>query len=229
MLACAAMSSRLSITTRSGWRGVATARTVSCGSSSRDRADAGQHRARARAPVHGTSRARGLAGDPLALAVGERGAAIQADAAIFMRIHGRPRVMRERKPLLSSRASSPSPRFDVDARSRSRAMPLPVHLRIRILASPRPRAPTPAAISASAQGGVRPGGARLERHVGGRAARALAAPRRSAATSACGLAGALVPAFADDAAVACTITQPTRGLGVVVYSAALGELAARAP
>ncbi len=98
--AAGSVSRRLSTTMRRGWRGVSTARTLSCGSSAltvpmpvrmaQARARQAWPSARASAPViHWLW--------PLCRAVMP-----SRLAALFMRTHGRPRRMREKKPMFSS-------------------------------------------------------------------------------------------------------------------------------
>ena len=73
-----------------------------------------------------------------------------------MRTHGRPRVIRDTKPMLSSRAASASSAaVDRDAGGAQAREPAPATSGFgsSIAATTRP---TPAAISASAHGGVRP-------------------------------------------------------------------------
>ena len=106
MRAFGGVSTWLSITTRSGWRGVSTSRTVSCGSSAFTvpaPVAMAQARARQRWPSVRASGPVIHCDLPLASAV--RPSSV---AAIFMRTQGRPRVMRETKPMLSSLASSSS-------------------------------------------------------------------------------------------------------------------------
>ncbi len=77
-------------------------------------------------------------------------------AAIFMRIQGRPRVMRAKNPTFSSRASSsfsPCSTSIPAARSFEKPVPATFGLGSPIAATTRF---TPAAMIASTQGGVRP-------------------------------------------------------------------------
>jgi hypothetical protein len=77
-------------------------------------------------------------------------------AATFKRNQGRPRVMRETKPMLSSLASaSSSPLATAMPAAARRARPCPATRGFGSGIATTTRA-TPAAISASAQGGVRP-------------------------------------------------------------------------
>ena len=81
-----------------------------------------------------------------------------SDMAAFIRTHGRPRVMREKKPIFSSWASSasgPDSTATSIPAAASRAMPCPATSGFgsSIAATTRAR---PASTSASAQGGVRP-------------------------------------------------------------------------
>ena len=77
-------------------------------------------------------------------------------AAIFTSIHGRPRVMRETKPMFSSRASvSRIPASAAMPASRSFRSPLPATWGFGSCIAATTRA-TFAAIKASAHGGVRP-------------------------------------------------------------------------
>ncbi len=146
--------SLLSTSTRKGWRAVSTARTVICGLSS----------STVPMPVR-TAQARARQAWPSARAAGPvihwlspDGSAVRLSrlAAIFIRTHGRPRVMRETKPIFISRASFSS-------RPQRTSMPA-----VRSVVRPRPdtsglgssiaaitRASL-ASISAFAQGGVRP-------------------------------------------------------------------------
>ena len=141
--------------TRSGWRGVATrahgelrvVRAARCrcrsGSRRRARATRARRRAPARPVIHWLP--------PFASAV--RPSRL---AAIFMRTHGRPRVMRERKPALSSRASRssrPTSTCDAGGAQAAGAPPAASGFGSGIAATTRA---TPAATSASTHGGVRP-------------------------------------------------------------------------
>jgi hypothetical protein len=140
--------------TRSGCRGVGTSRTVRAGSSSctvpmPDRM--AQALARQRWP---SRRAAG----PVIHWLAPFSSAVTPSKveAVFRRTHGRPRVMRDTKPTLSSRASASStPQSVAMPAADSRASPCPATSGFgsRIAATTRA---TPAAISASAQGGVRP-------------------------------------------------------------------------
>ena len=77
-------------------------------------------------------------------------------AATFRRSHGRPRVMRETKPILSSRASfSSNPQAVSIPAARNFASPLPATSGFGSLIAATTRE-TPAASKASAHGGVRP-------------------------------------------------------------------------
>ncbi|MNT05795.1 hypothetical protein D3C72_1404330 [compost metagenome] len=147
-------SSRESTSTRCGWRGVAMARTVSAGLSSRTvpmpvriahaRARQAWPSSRAAWPViHWLV--------PSCSAVPP-----SIDAATLMRTHGSPRVMRETKPIFRSRASfSSRPQRTSTPASRNRCRPRPDTDGLGSSMAATTRA-TPARTSASAHGGVRP-------------------------------------------------------------------------
>ena len=140
---------------------------------------------------------------------------------------GRPSRSRSRKPALIS------PPRRRTARSRRRCRPRAAArcpARRRADRDPRSaarRGATPAAISASAQGGVLPQWrARLERDIGGGAARLRAGARQRLGLG-MRAAARLRPAAADDAP-SLTMTQPTVGLGQVAPSAAARQRERRA-
>ena len=151
-------SSRESITTRSGWRAVSTRRTSSRGlsastvpmpvSSAPARLRQAWPSARAAGPViHWLT--------PLCRAV-----APSSEAATFMRTQGRPRSMRLKKPIFSSRVAWASgwvagSTSTTTPAARSRATPWPLTSGLGSVCATTTRA-TPAAISASQHGGVRP-------------------------------------------------------------------------
>ena len=189
MRAAGGVCSRESTITRSGWRGVGTSRTSSRGLSSStvpmpvSSADARlRHRwpsPRAASPViHWLA--------PLSSAVRP-----SSEAAIFMRTQGRPRCMREKKPMFSSRAAramSPSARSTLMPAARSRAMPWPATSGFGSTQATTTRA-MPASISASQHGGVRPWcaqGSRLTQTVAPRRSWPAARAAASAMASACG-------------------------------------------
>ena len=154
MRALGGVSRRESTTTRSGWRAVATRRTSRRGSSSRTvptpvrtalaRLRQAWPSARAASPViHWLV--------PSASAVRP-----SSETAAFRRSQGRPRSMRETKPMLSSRDASPSPSHSTAMpAASSRAAPRPETSGFGSRSAMTTRA-TPAATSASAHGGVRP-------------------------------------------------------------------------
>ena len=117
-------------------------------------ADAGEDRAGARAPAMAVG-ARGLAGDPLALAVRERRAAVEARRDLHA--HPRPaaRHARDEADVQLARFVGQQPDVDGDpgARAAARAPCAAAGLGSAIAATTRP---TPAAITASVHGGVRP-------------------------------------------------------------------------
>ncbi len=81
-----------------------------------------------------------------------------SDAATFIRTHGLPRSMREKKPMLSSREAAPhSPPTTSTSMpaARKRAMPRPATCGFGSSMATTTLA-TPASISASQHGGVRP-------------------------------------------------------------------------
>ena len=124
----------------------------------------GQHRADADQDrvVRGAQQlavgARGLAGDPAALAARGRDAPVQRGRELQRRPAAGPARTRMKKPALISARLRRAPRRSSTAMpaARSAARPLPVHPRIGILDAPTTTRATPAAISASAQGGVLP-------------------------------------------------------------------------
>ena len=109
------------------------------------------------------------------------------------------------------------------ARSRAAPWPATSGFGSRIAITTRP---TPAAISASAQGGVRPWceqGSSVTTTVAPRTSAPRAAASRSAITSACGAAGLLGVAAADDAAVAVDDDAADARVGVGQADRLLGE------
>ena len=234
------VSSRLSITTLSGCRVVSTSRTVSRGLSSftvpmpvstaQDLARQAWASRRASAPVIHCE-------TPLLRAV-----LPSMLAATLSRSQGRPRVMRETKPILSSFASvASSPVAICMPAAASLAMPCPATSGFGSAIAATTRA-TPASISASAQGGVRPKWLQGSSVTYAVAPIAAACPRSgfpgtqsgaaptiaaSAAASACGR-----PAFSCQPSPmtrpSLTITQPTRGFGVVLYRPRRASCRARA-
>jgi hypothetical protein len=192
------ISSLLSTTTRSGWRGVSTSRTVRRGSSALTvpiPVRIAQARARQRWPSLRAS-------SPVIHWLRPSDSAVRPSsvAAIFIRTHGRERVIREKKPMFISRASSsikPCSIPDAGRRKRARAIAC---FGIRIAhrrddprdarGGERRRARRSAALMI----------ARLERHVSRGAARCRPG---SGQRIRFGVRSSrfFVPAFADDAAV----------------------------
>ena len=186
---------------RRGCRGVATARTVSSGSSDRTvpmPVSTAQARAR-----HAWPSAR--AASPVIQRLVPSGSAVRPSrlAAAFIRTYGRPRVRRATKPGLRARASaSIRPASNRTPDAASFAPPCAASgFGSRIATTTRAM---PAATIASAHGGVRPV------WLQGSSVTYIVAPRtfppRSRAAAECRHfrvrpARALVPAFADDAAV----------------------------
>jgi hypothetical protein len=119
-----------------------------------------------------------------------------SDAAIFMRTQGRPRCMREKKPMFSSREASPqSPPITSTSipAARRRAKPAPATRGFGSWTAATTRA-MPAATSASQHGGVRPWceqGSSVTTAVAPRVSRPASRARRRAGTSACSPAGLL--------------------------------------
>ena len=152
--AVSGVSSRLSTTTRNGWRGVSRLRTFSCGSSSRT-VPMPVKMAQARALQRCPSR---LASGPVIHWLTPLLSAVLPSrlAAALRRNHGRPRVIRETKPIFSSRASFSSKPLAVSMpAARNMASPLPATSGLGSVIAATTRE-TPAAIKASAHGGVRP-------------------------------------------------------------------------
>ncbi len=212
ILASAAISRRLSTTTRSGWRGVSTSRTVSRGLSALTvpmPVRTAQARARQRWPSRRASGPVIHCERPSARAV--RPSSV---AASFKRTQGRPRVTRETKPMLSSLASSSirpcSKRMP--AAARRSPPPLAAGFGSRIAATTRAIF---LLIKASAHGGVRPWWPQGSRFTYAVAPSARVPALSSAITSACG-----APAFSCHPSPTIVSsfarTQPTRGFGVVV-------------
>ncbi len=185
-------------------------------------ADAGHHRARARAKAVPVG-ARRLAGDPLALAAGERGAAVEARRHLHPHPRAAARHPRNEAGVELARLALHEPDLDRDA---GLAQPRRAVRGVRIGVGHR------GDDARDAGGNQRLGArrraarvvARLERDVGRRAARIAAARLRVDQRVDLGVrfAGARMESFADRLAVL-TSTQPTRGLGVAVYEAARGE------
>ncbi len=154
MRASGLICSRLSITMRCGWRGVSTARTVICGSSSSTvpmPVRIAQARARHQWP---SSRA----GCEVIHWLRPLWSAVWPSrlAAAFIRTHGRPRSMRLKNPMFISRASAAiRPLSATMPAARSLAMPCPATSGFGSSIAATTRA-SPASTSASAQGGVRP-------------------------------------------------------------------------
>ena len=150
------MSSRESTTTRSGCVAVGTSRTSSRGSSP----------CTVPMPVS-TAPARlrqawpsARAASPVIHWLAPPSSAVRpsSEAATFIRTHGRPRFMREKKPMFSSREASPhSPPTTSTSMpaARSRAMPCPATSGFGSSIATTTLA-MPASISASQHGGVRP-------------------------------------------------------------------------
>ncbi|MNS72687.1 hypothetical protein D3C72_1061070 [compost metagenome] len=218
---------RPSTTALRGWRGVSTPRTLSWGSSFRTvpmPVRTTQLRARQRCP---SARASGPVihcDMPLCRALRP-----SSDAAIFIHTQGSPRLMREMKPAFTASASSrQTPVATSMPASRRRASPCPLTSGFGSPIATTTRAGF-AASTASTQGGVRPKwlqGSRVTYSV----AQATDSPRdwasRSAQTSACGPPGGCV-APSPSTRPSRTITQPTRGLGAVVYMTVCASARAR--
>ena len=149
------VSRRLSITTRSGWRGVSTSRTVSCGSSART-VPAPVSMAQARARQRWPSLPRLRPGDPLRLAVGERGAPVERRRDLHAHPGPAARHARDEADVELPRLVLHQPVLEPRCPRRASAVAALRRLRDWDRASPRPRAPRSRLISASAQGGVRP-------------------------------------------------------------------------
>jgi hypothetical protein len=206
-------SSRLSTSTFSGWRGVTTSRTVSLGSSSRT-VPAPVRTAQARARQWWPS---ARAADPVIHWLRPLARAVLPSmlAATFRRTHGRPLVMRDTKPMLSSRASrSKSPVSTVTPAAASFLKPSPATRGFGSCIAATTRA-TPAPMRASAQGGVRPKWLQGSSVTYAVAPRAASPATASALASACGRpAASCQPSPTTRPSRAST--QPTRGFGVVV-------------
>ncbi len=154
MRAPGGVCSRLSTTTRGGWRVAPGWRTSRRGSSSSTvptpvssapaRARQAWPSARAASPVIHWLVPSGRAVRP------------SSEAAAFMRTQGRPRAMRLRKPMVISRASAaPGPTATSTPAARSRAKPCPATWGFGSSSEATTRA-MPAAANASQQGPVRP-------------------------------------------------------------------------
>jgi hypothetical protein len=141
-----------------------------------------------------------------------------SDAATLSRTQGRWRRMREKKPMLSSRAASdiaPSTTSTRMPAARSRCTPAPLTSGLGSMANTTTRA-TCAAMSASQHGGVRPWCAQgsSETHAVPPASDAPdACAARSAITSACASPARCVAPSPTARPCASASTQPTRGLG----------------
>ena len=154
MAACPLTCSRASTSTRTGWRSVATWRTVSAGLSACTvplpvrmalaRARQAWPSVRAASPVIHWLSPSGKAMKP------------SSEVAAFRRTQGLPRCIREMNPSLSARASSSrSPQRTSMPAARSRPSPCPLTSGLGSSMAATTRA-TPASTRRSAQGPVRP-------------------------------------------------------------------------
>ena len=191
-----------STTTRSGWRDVATARTVSSGSSA-STVPTPVSMAQARARHAWPSRARRLAGDPPARAVDERGAAVEARRDLEPHPRQAARHARDEADVELARLALQQPDATVDAGG---AQPRRAVRGRRIRIGHRRHDARDAGGEDRVDAGRRPAVvvAGLERHVqrAPRGSWPRARASASASASAWAFAGARVPALADHGAVA---------------------------